>query len=56
MRDTVWVILLTQTPIALACLWVAFELRAIRRALDRIASAARDLSRDAKGEGGGGDG
>jgi hypothetical protein len=51
MRDTVWVILLTQTPIAIACLWVALELRAIRRALERIADAARRM--DEKDDGGG---
>ena len=38
MRDTVWSIILTQTPIAVACLWVAFELRGIRRALERAAA------------------
>lgn len=38
MSDTVWSIILTQTPIAIACLWVAWELRGIRAALLRIAA------------------
>jgi hypothetical protein len=42
-RDTVWSIILTQTPIAVACLWVAWELRAIRNALERISAAAERL-------------
>ena len=37
MRDTVWSILLTQTPIAVACVWVAWEMRGVRRALGDIA-------------------
>lgn len=43
MRDTVWSILLTQTPIALACLWVAWEVRGIRRALEDIAATLKRL-------------
>jgi hypothetical protein len=39
MRDTVWSILLTQIPIAVACVWVAWEVRGIRRALQRIGDA-----------------
>jgi hypothetical protein len=37
-RDTVWSIVLTQTPIALACVWVAWEMRGIRSALERTAT------------------
>ena len=37
MRATVWSILLTQTPIALACVWVAWEMRGVHRALRDIA-------------------
>lgn len=44
MRDTVWSILLTQTPIALACLWVAWEMRGIHRALRDIADHLRRLA------------
>jgi len=36
-------ILLTQTPIAVACPWVAREVRGIRRALERIGTALTDL-------------
>lgn len=43
MRDTVWSIILTQTPIAVACLWVAWELRGIRQALARVAKAAAEF-------------
>jgi hypothetical protein len=39
MRDTVWSIVLTQVPIAIGCLWVAWELHRIRRALERIGDA-----------------
>lgn len=46
MRDTVWSIVLTQTPIALACLVVALEMRGIRRALERISDLLADLKRD----------
>lgn len=44
MRDTVWSILLTQTPIAIACLWVAWEMRGVHRALREIASLLRRLA------------
>jgi hypothetical protein len=44
MRDTVWSILLTQTPIALACLWVAWEVRGIHRALRDIATQLRRVA------------
>lgn len=44
MRDTVWSILLTQTPIALACLWVAWEIRGIHRALRDIADHLRRIA------------
>lgn len=50
MRDTVWSILLTQTPIALACVWVAWEMRGVHRALRDIAAQLRRLAeRDEKG-------
>lgn len=45
MRDTVWSIVLTQTPIAIACLLVALEMRGIRRALERIATLLGDLGK-----------
>lgn len=45
MRDTVWSILVTQTPIAVACVWVAWEMRGVRRALERIAAVAAQLGR-----------
>jgi hypothetical protein len=48
MRDTVWSILLTQTPIALACLWVAWEVRGIRRALERIGAALESAGRSGR--------
>ena len=49
-RDTVWSILLTQTPIALACVWVAWEMRGVHRALKDIAAQLRRLAeRDEKG-------
>ena len=38
MRDTVIAIILTQVPIAIGCIWVAYEMRGIRKALARIAS------------------
>ena len=44
MRDTVWSILLTQTPIALACLWVAWEMRGVHRALRDIAAQLRRVA------------
>lgn len=44
MRDTVWSILFTQTPIAVACLWVAWEMRGVHRALRDIAELLRRLS------------
>jgi hypothetical protein len=43
MRDTVWAIIFSQTPIALACLWVAWEVRGIRKATERITAAAEIL-------------
>lgn len=43
MKDTTWAILMTQTPIAIACLWVAWELRGIRNAMDRLASLVERL-------------
>ncbi len=50
MRDTVWMILLTQTPIALACVWVAWEMRGVHRALRDIATQIRRVAdRDEKG-------
>ncbi|MFI5301277.1 MAG: hypothetical protein ACHREM_24600 [Polyangiales bacterium] len=45
MSDTVWSILLTQTPIAIACLWVAWEMRGIHRALMRIATQVDKLTK-----------
>ncbi len=49
MRDTVWMILLTQTPIALACVWVAWEMRGVHRALRDIATQIRRVAdRDEK--------
>jgi hypothetical protein len=50
LRDTVWSIIFTQTPIAIACLWVAWELRGIRGALTRIAAAAEELRKSAARE------
>ncbi len=44
MRDTVWMILLTQTPIALACVWVAWEMRGVHRALRDIATQIRRVA------------
>ena len=44
MRDTVWAILLTQTPIAIACLWVAWEMRGVRRAMVRLGRATERLA------------
>src|SRR5512143_2507178 len=52
MRDTVWSIILTQTPIAVACLVVAWEMRGIRRALERIAALLGDLERRDDGKDG----
>jgi hypothetical protein len=37
MRDTVLSILITQIPIAIACFWVAFEMRGIRRGIEDLA-------------------
>jgi hypothetical protein len=51
MRDTVWSIVLTQTPIAIACILVAWEMRGIRRALERIGALLRDLG-DKRGKDG----
>jgi hypothetical protein len=45
-RDTVWSIFLTQTPIAVACLWVAFELRGIRVAIERATSLLEQMRQD----------
>ena len=42
MRDTVWSIILTQAPIAVACLWVAYELHRIRKAVERVARSLAD--------------
>ncbi|MFO0552297.1 MAG: hypothetical protein U0271_28175 [Polyangiaceae bacterium] len=50
MRDTVWSIVLTQVPIAIACFLVARELRAVRSALDRIAAAVERISSSSKDE------
>lgn len=50
MRDTVWSILLTQTPIALACLWVAWEMRGVHRALRDIAGQLRRLADRPRGD------
>ena len=49
MRDTVISIILTQAPIAFACLWVAWEMRAIRRSMERIARAASKLAGETDG-------
>lgn len=55
MRDTVWAILLTQVPIAIGCVWVAWEVRGIRRAVERLAElGARQLR--GRGDGASGDG
>ncbi len=48
MRDTVWAIIFSQTPIALGCLWVAWEVRGIRKATERITVAAEALLRRAE--------
>ena len=48
MRDTVWSIILTQTPIALACALVWWEIRGVRKALERIAQTTRELRDEAK--------
>ncbi|MFO0624001.1 MAG: hypothetical protein U0325_00165 [Polyangiales bacterium] len=53
MRDTVWSIILTQTPIAAACLWVAWEMRGCHRALRDIARSLARLSGERKGPDGG---
>jgi hypothetical protein len=45
MRDTVWSIVFTQVPIAVACLWVAWELRGAHRALRDIAGHLERLSK-----------
>lgn len=50
MRDTVWSIVLTQVPIAVACFLVARELRAVRSALERIASAVERITTTSKDE------
>ncbi len=56
MRDTVWAILLTQVPIAIGCLWVAWEVRGIRRAVERLAKlGARHLRGQAEDPGDSGD-
>ena len=39
MRDTVWAIIISQTPIAAACFWMAWEARGIRNALLRLVQA-----------------
>jgi hypothetical protein len=39
MRDTVWAILISQAPIAVACFWMAWEARGIRKALIRLGRA-----------------
>ena len=44
MRDTVWAIILTQTPIAIACLWVAVEMRGIRRSLEGAERLLSDMA------------
>jgi hypothetical protein len=46
MRDTVISIILTQAPIAVGCLWVAWELHKIRRALETIARTAERVSEE----------
>jgi len=38
-------VLLTQIPIAIACFWVAFEIRSLRRSLDRRLDKPSDDSR-----------
>ena len=43
MRDTVWSIVLTQAPIAVACFWVAWEIRGIGSALRDIGASLRTL-------------
>ena len=43
MRDTVWSIVLTQAPIAVACFWVAWEIRCIGSALRDIGASLRAL-------------
>lgn len=48
MRDTVWSIVLTQVPIAVACFLVARELGGIRRALEKIAGLGEKLSERVK--------
>lgn len=45
MRDTVWSIVLTQVPIAIACFLVARELRGIKGALERIAALTEKLGK-----------
>lgn len=45
MRDTVWSIVLTQVPIAIACFLVARELRGIKTALEKIASLTEKLGK-----------
>lgn len=45
MRDTVWSIVLTQVPIAVACFLVARELGGIRKALEKIAASTEKLSK-----------
>lgn len=49
MRDTVWSILLTQIPIAVACILVAWELRGIRKALAQLADVAKSLRQKNEG-------
>jgi hypothetical protein len=49
MRDTVWSIVLTQTPIAIACIMVAWELRGIRKALEKLGEAAKGLGQGSDG-------
>lgn len=44
MRDTVWAIILTQAPIAIACIWVAVEMRGIRRSLEGAELSLRDIT------------
>ena len=43
MRSTVWAILITQTPISIACFWMAWEARGIRKALHRLVEATERL-------------
>jgi hypothetical protein len=45
MRDTVWSIILTQVPIAVACFLVARELRGIKSALEKIAALTEKLGK-----------